>query len=131
MAGWSARRFRLIECYGHSDHSDRSAALEWLDSLRGKLVTSLNVAEAKKHFSDLLGRVAYGGETIVITRHGRPVAKLAPLSAAEPHLAEVRGWLEDDDPFFAEVDQIVAARSRHVARVLRKSVGASQVRRRR
>jgi hypothetical protein len=27
-------------------------------------------------------------------------------------LAEVRGWLDDDDPFFAYVDQAVAARAR-------------------
>jgi prevent-host-death family protein len=41
-------------------------------------MTSLNVAEAKKQFSDLLGRVAYGGETILITRRGKPMAKLVP-----------------------------------------------------
>ena len=43
-------------------------------------MTSLNVAEAKKRFSDLLGRVAYGGETILITRRGKPMAKMVPVS---------------------------------------------------
>lgn len=81
-------------------------------------MTRLNVAEAKKHFSDLLGRVAFGGETIVITRRGRPLAKLAPLVAEEPtHLADVRGWLEADDPFLSEVDAIVAQRASHRPRV--------------
>jgi prevent-host-death family protein len=47
-------------------------------------MTSLNVAEAKKQFSDLLGRVAYGGETILITRRGKPMAKLVPPDATEP-----------------------------------------------
>ena len=38
----------------------------------------INVAEAKRQFSDLLGRVAYRGETVVITRRGKPMAKLVP-----------------------------------------------------
>ena len=32
--------------------------------------TTINVADAKRHFADLLGRVAYGRETITITRRG-------------------------------------------------------------
>ncbi len=80
---------------------------------------SLNVAEAKKQFSDLLGRVAYGGETVLITRRGKPMARLVPRDAAsEPnHLANVKGWLDDNDPFFAEIDAIGEARSRHRPRV--------------
>jgi prevent-host-death family protein len=34
--------------------------------------------EAKTHFSQLLDRVE-AGEEIIITRHGEPVAKLAPI----------------------------------------------------
>jgi prevent-host-death family protein len=34
-------------------------------------------SEAKTHFSDLLDEVERG-ETIVITRHGRPIARLVP-----------------------------------------------------
>jgi prevent-host-death family protein len=79
---------------------------------------TISVAEAKKRFSDLLGRVAYGGETFVIARRGRPIARLVPLDGgARSHLARVKGWLDDDDPFFAVVDEIVAARARHPARV--------------
>jgi prevent-host-death family protein len=81
---------------------------------------SVNVAEAKKRFSDLLGRVAYGGETVVITRRGRPMAKLVPhgVTGEEGSLAAVRGWLADDDPFFERIDTIVGARARHRPRVL-------------
>ena len=39
----------------------------------------VNVHEAKTHFSKLLKRVA-AGETIVICRSGKKVAKLAPLN---------------------------------------------------
>ena len=83
-------------------------------------MTSLNVAEAKKHFSDLLSRVAYSGEVVLITRRGKPMAKLVPADAPdeEAFLDNVEGWLEDDDPFFAAIDEIVADRPRHVPRVL-------------
>ena len=38
-----------------------------------------NVHEAKTHLSELLERVSEG-ERIVITKHGRPVAVLAPIA---------------------------------------------------
>ncbi len=90
-------------------------------------MTSLNVAEAKKRLSDLLGRVAYGGETILITRRGKPMAKLVPVDAPTEaeHLDQVEGWLEDGDPFFAAVDQRVEARHHHTPRVLRESGSAT------
>jgi prevent-host-death family protein len=37
--------------------------------------------EAKTHLARLLEEVA-GGETITITRHGKPIAELRPASAA-------------------------------------------------
>jgi len=80
---------------------------------------AVNVAEAKRRLSDLLGRVAYGGETVLITRRGRPMARLVPPEPPEPDagLAGVRGWLDGDDPFFDRVDEAVAARARHRPRV--------------
>jgi prevent-host-death family protein len=80
---------------------------------------SLNVAEAKRRLSDLLGRVAYGGARIVITRRGRPMARLVPVEVPEtaPRLGDLAGWLEDDDPYFRMIDEIVAARARHRPRV--------------
>jgi len=38
---------------------------------------SMGAFEAKTHFSEVLNRVERG-ETITITRHGRPVAKIVP-----------------------------------------------------
>ncbi len=83
---------------------------------------SFNVAEAKKQFSELLGRVAFGGESFLITRRGRPMAKLVPVRD-EPvgsSLAEVQGWLADDDPFFEIIDDISSQRATHVPRVLQQ-----------
>ena len=78
----------------------------------------LNVAEAKRQFSDLLGRVAYGGETVVITRRGRPMARLVPATAGDGRAPARSGFLDDDDPFFPIVEGIVAARSSHKPRVI-------------
>jgi prevent-host-death family protein len=82
--------------------------------------TALNVAEAKKRFSDLLGRVAYGGETILILRRGKPMAKLVPPGQGEgnPHLADLKGWLDDEDPFFSLVEAQIRRRGARPPRVL-------------
>lgn len=36
-------------------------------------------AEARRQLADLVNRVAYGKERVVLTRHGRAVAALVPL----------------------------------------------------
>lgn len=45
-------------------------------------MSEVGAFEAKTHLSRLLDRVE-NGETVTITRHGRPVAKLAPVSAPD------------------------------------------------
>lgn len=79
---------------------------------------TVNMAEAKKRLSELVGRVAFGGEQIVITKRGKPMAKLAPVSQESKHLAEARGWLEEEDDFFSLVENIVANREKHIPRML-------------
>lgn len=72
---------------------------------------TVSVAEAKKSLSDLLGRVAYRGESIVIAKRGKPMARLVPVTGEErTSLADVRGWLDDADPFFAAMTEVGAAR---------------------
>ena len=39
---------------------------------------AINIHEAKTHFSRLLARVA-GGESVIISKAGQPVAKLVPI----------------------------------------------------
>jgi prevent-host-death family protein len=62
-------------------------------------VASVNVHDAKTHFSELLKRVE-GGEEILIARAGRPVAKLVPLRAPdkprEPGAWKGQVWIADD-----------------------------------
>lgn len=73
---------------------------------------TVSVAEAKKSLSELLGRVAYGKETITILKRGKPMAKLVPtIDQPGKHLADVKGWLDDDDPFFKIMEEITSRRS--------------------
>jgi len=84
-----------------------------------------SVAEAKKHFSELLSRVAFGGERITIAKRGKPLAMLVP-PAIEPgsdHPGKVEGWLENSDPLFKIVDQIVKNREKHVPRIIKSRKG--------
>ena len=52
-------------------------------------MATMTVAEAKNRFSDVLRRAEYGGERIIVERHGKPVAvivstdDLRRLEAAE------------------------------------------------
>jgi prevent-host-death family protein len=59
----------------------------------------INVYAAKTHLSRLIDQVN-AGEEVVITRHGRPVARLVPARAAKPRkpgLLEGKGyWIADD-----------------------------------
>jgi len=80
---------------------------------------TVNVAEAKKHFSELLGQVAFGKKHILITKRGKPMARLVPPDDINMHLSQARGWLENDDPFFDEIDRIIQDRTKHVPRVLK------------
>jgi len=81
----------------------------------------VSVAEAKKHLSDLLGRVAYRGERIIISKRGKPMAVLVPTSEVpwQESLSEIRGWLDPSDPFFEVIDQIVSDRKKHLPRLLK------------
>lgn len=42
-------------------------------------VTAVSVADARNELAELLNRVAYGKERLVITRHGRELAALVPV----------------------------------------------------
>lgn len=52
---------------------------------------TVNMHEAKTHLSKLVARVE-GGEQIVITRAGKPAAKLVPLLRQERGKRKLGGW---------------------------------------
>ena len=83
------------------------------------LEETINIAKAKKHFSELLGQVAFGKKHILITKRGKPMARLVPADEIDTHLSKAKGWLEDDDPYFEAIDGIVKDRGKHVPRILK------------
>lgn len=70
----------------------------------------ISVAEAKKHVSEILGEVAYSKKRILITRRGRPMARIIPVDETRQHLGDVKGWLDENDPFFRTIDSIILKR---------------------
>lgn len=66
------------------------------------MTVNVNIHEAKTHLSRLLERVA-GGERVVISKAGKPVADLVPHQAADVAFGGLRGQLAYDDSSF-EVD---------------------------
>ena len=64
--------------------------LDWSSLTR--LMTEVSVYDAKTHLSKLLDRAA-AGEEIVITRHGRPIARLSAWAptGARRRLGALRG----------------------------------------
>ncbi|MCO5180907.1 MAG: type II toxin-antitoxin system Phd/YefM family antitoxin [Candidatus Promineofilum sp.] len=44
--------------------------------------------EARSQFADLIGRVHYGGETIIVERSGKPMAAVIPIDLYERLVAE-------------------------------------------
>ena len=47
------------------------------------MATTVSAAKAKAELSSLINRVAYGGERIIIERHGKPAAALVPVEELE------------------------------------------------
>jgi len=66
----------------------------------------VSTAEARDRFTELI-RIAEGGEPVVITRHGRPVAQIAPppkdrrkarLGGMKDRIRLLPGWDAPVDP---------------------------------
>ncbi len=53
----------------------------------------ISISEAKAHLADLVRR-AEAGDEVVLTRHGQPVARIAPVSAPLRSPEERRAFLE-------------------------------------
>lgn len=71
-------------------------------------MVSVNIYDAKTQLSQLINRVELG-EEIVISRHGRPVARLVPLAERSgdrvPGLLRGRITIKDDFDDFTEQDE--------------------------
>ncbi|WP_030901562.1 type II toxin-antitoxin system Phd/YefM family antitoxin [Streptomyces sp. NRRL F-5126] len=54
------------------------------------------VTQARAEFAELINRVVYGGERVVVTRHGKPLVAL--VSAADLEFLETAGEGADEPP---------------------------------
>jgi len=69
-------------------------------------MSQVNIAEAKARLSELLDR-ALAGEEIIISRAGKPLARLAPIGKRRRSgRGAWRGWAADvpDEVFLAPMD---------------------------
>lgn len=88
------------------------------------MAKTASVAEMKAHFSDFV-RAAESGDTVLVTRHGKPVvalvpaaevAQLARLRAAGPEkgLASLAGGWEDSEELVQWIEGSSRTRPRDV-----------------
>ena len=47
------------------------------------MVTTISTADARKHFADIVNKVAYGHESIILTRRGEQIAALVSMDELE------------------------------------------------
>jgi prevent-host-death family protein len=69
--------------------------------MRAEDLEQVNMHEAKTHLSKLVERVE-GGEEIVISRAGKPAAKLVPVPQGKPGKRKLGGWEGIEVPSDAE-----------------------------
>ncbi len=65
----------------------------------------VSLADAKRDFSELCARASYGRDTIVVTKHGRPVVAIIGM---------------------AELERCLALEDRHALEVLTRAVATSK-----
>jgi prevent-host-death family protein len=93
------------------------------------MTTIISAAEAKRNFSELIGRAAYGHERIIIERKGKPMAAVIGMedlrrlealesraeSETHPIMRAFGGWADRED-LDELLDEIYTARERALGR---------------
>ena len=83
------------------------------------MTTSLSVGEAKRRFSEIMGRVLYRGERFIIERHGTPAVALISLEdlaqLEEPRhaprgLAAIAGAFAEFEEFGEIMEEVYRSR---------------------
>jgi prevent-host-death family protein len=64
--------------------------------------TQISIAQAKAEFAALVSR-AEAGEEIIVTRNGKPVARLTALTAKPVAYGDLAGLRMDDDLSLPEI----------------------------
>ncbi len=76
------------------------------------MTTTISTAEARKNFADIVNKVAYGNEPIVLTRRGQEVAALVSINEFEL-LRQIEDYIdiEDAKKAIAELGDNVSAKA--------------------
>jgi antitoxin Phd len=64
--------------------------------VRSMVMTRLNATEARSEFADILNRVAYGKERIILHRRGKNVAVLVPIEDLKL-LKKIEDQMDNED----------------------------------
>ena len=60
------------------------------------MATTISTADARKNFADIVNKVAYGKEPIVLTRRGQEVAALVSIDELEL-LQQIEDYIDIED----------------------------------
>ena len=75
------------------------------------MITKVSTADARKNFADIVNKVAYGKEAIVLTRRGQNVAALVSMDELELlQQIEDRIDIEDAKEALAEPGENISAK---------------------
>lgn len=72
--------------------------------------TKVSIGQVKRDISELVNRVNYAGERIVLTSRGKPKAALISMDdydrllKSENRLADVQNWLAETRRFSSEIE---------------------------
>lgn len=58
--------------------------------------TKISTADARKHFADIVNKVAYGKEPVVLTRRGQEIAALVSMDELEL-LQQIEDYVDIED----------------------------------
>ena len=73
--------------------------------------TKVTIGQIKRDISELINRVAYGGERVILTSRGKPKAALVSMAdyerlqqeQASERLAHWQAWMTESDKLAAEI----------------------------
>ncbi len=60
------------------------------------MLTTITTVEARKDFADIINKVAYGDESIILTRHGEKIAALVSIEELEL-LQRIEDFIDIED----------------------------------
>ena len=60
------------------------------------MTTTISTADARKKFADIVNKVAYGKESVVLTRRGRKIAALVSIEELEL-LRQIEDYIDIED----------------------------------